>query len=123
MDNKSKPKVIIFVKPGLDTFVKAVAAALSSSYNVKMIYVSTNMKDIDTYMKEADLCWFEWCDELVIYGSKIALAKHKKIICRIHSYEVFTSYLKRVNWKSVDKVVFVSDHIRDYALAGTTRPC
>ena len=85
-----------------------------------MIYVTTNMKDIDVYMNEADLCWFEWCDELVIYGSKTALAKHKKIICRIHSYEVFTNYLKRVNWKSVDKVVFVSDHIRDYALAETT---
>ncbi|ASF38906.1 hypothetical protein CEH05_07185 [Halobacillus halophilus] len=115
----NKPKVFIFVKPGVDTFVKDVAASLSDRYSVKTIYVSTNMNDIDVYMKEADLCWFEWCDELLVYGSKTALAKHKKIICRIHSYEVFTSYLKRVNWKAVDKVVFVSDHIREYALSET----
>ncbi|MGP4077773.1 FkbM family methyltransferase [Halobacillus sp. K22] len=115
----NKPKVFIFVKPGLDTFVRDVATSLSSSFNVKIIYVTTNLKDIDHYMKAADLCWFEWCDDLMIYGSKTAIAKHKKIICRIHSYEVFTSYLKKVNWKSVDKVVFVSDHIREYALAET----
>lgn len=119
MDKKNTLKVMIFVKPGLDVFVKDIASSLSSSYHIKIIYVSNNMKDIDIYMREADLCWFEWCDELLIYGSKTALAKHKKIICRIHSYEVFTGYMKRVNWKAVDKVVFVSDHIREYALAET----
>ena len=38
----------------------------------------------------ADICWFEWCDELVAYGSKLSIAKEKRIICRLHSYEAFT---------------------------------
>ena len=116
MNSEKKPKLAFFVKPGVDNFIKDIVEALSGFYAVEIIYITTNLKDIDVHMKAADLCWFEWCDELVIYGSNLALAKHKRIICRVHSYEVFTNYMRRVNWKTVDKVVFVAEHIRDYAV-------
>ena len=67
-------------------------------------------------MKWADICWFEWCDELVIYGSKLDIANQTKIICRLHSYEAFTDYISQVNWDSIDKVIFVAEHIRNNVL-------
>lgn len=61
-------------------------------------------------MQWADICWFEWCDELIAYGSKLELAREKKVICRLHSYEAFTDYINNVTWNSIDKLIVV-EHI------------
>ncbi|WML35493.1 glycosyltransferase [Clostridium sp. OS1-26] len=63
-------------------------------------------------MEWADICWFEWCDELIGYGSKLELAKRKKIICRIHGYEVYTDSIRNVEWKNVNELIIVTPHIR-----------
>lgn len=119
MGSDQKLKLVFFVKPGLDNFLMDIVESLSVSYEVRVIYVTNNLKDIDVHMKDADLCWFEWCDELLIYGSQLDEAKHKKVICRIHSYEVFTNYIRRVNWKMIDQVIFVAEHVRQYAVTHT----
>ena len=113
LDNR--PKIAFFVKRGLDHFIRDIADALSEVYSVNIVRV-TNLKDIEKHMVDADICWFEWCDDLIIYASHLPLAKSKKILCRIHSYEIFTNSLQRVNWKVVDQVIFVADHVRNYAI-------
>jgi len=58
----------------------------------------------------ADIAWFEWCDDNVIEWS------HREwsipTICRLHSYEAFSDMPSHVNWKNIDHLVFVADHIR-----------
>jgi glycosyltransferase involved in cell wall biosynthesis/2-polyprenyl-3-methyl-5-hydroxy-6-metoxy-1,4-benzoquinol methylase len=81
-----------------------------------IIKVPTDMKLIDKWVEWADICWFEWCDEILIYASKLEIAKQKKIICRLHSYEAFTYYPAQVNWDCVDKLIFVSEDIRKYVI-------
>lgn len=115
-NDKSKSvrrKIAFFVKPGLDSFLGDILQGLSSTFETRKIIV-TQYKQIDEGMEWADLAWFEWCDELVIYGSKLELSKRKKVICRLHSYEAFTDYPLAVNWKKVDKLIFVSEQIREY---------
>ena len=111
---KSKGRIIFFDK-GDDKFIWGIINELSQKYETKHIRV-TNYHQIDEGMQWADICWFEWCDELVIYGSKLPIAKEKKIICRLHRYEAFTNYIYNVNWNSVDKVIFVAKHIRDIVI-------
>ncbi|MFZ5975450.1 MAG: glycosyltransferase [Bacillota bacterium] len=105
-------KVAFFVKQGLDEFIGAVIDALNGWFETKKIVVA-EQKQIDAGMEWADVCWFEWCDELVIYASRHVRAVEKKIICRLHSYEAFTDYPGQVNWEMVDLLVFVAGHIRD----------
>lgn len=112
---EEKKKIAFFVKQNMDSFLGDIIDELSYDYETKKIVV-TQYGQIDEGMKWADICWFEWCDELVIYGSKLEIAKDKKVICRLHSYEGFTSYPQQVNWNSVDKIVFVAEHIRNYAV-------
>lgn len=109
-------KVAFFVKRGMDAFLGDIINNLSKDYNVKQILISKNedLKLIDIWMEWADICWFEWCDELVEYGSKHILANCKVIICRIHSYEMFTDYPMKVNWSNIDRLIFVAKHIRDF---------
>lgn len=108
-------KIAFFVKPGMDSFLGDIINSLQDDYIVKK-YVVTEVGQIDKGMAWADICWFEWCDELIIYGSQSELASQKIMICRLHRYEAFSKYPKMVSWNEVDKVVFVSEHIQDVFL-------
>ncbi|MGH4123614.1 MAG: glycosyltransferase [Clostridium sp.] len=107
--------IAFFVKQGLDSFLEDIIDGLSGEYLTKKIIV-TDFKQIDEEMELADICWFEWCDELISYGSRINLAKEKIIICRIHSYEAFTDYPADVDWENVDKIIFVAEHIKNFVI-------
>lgn len=108
-------KIAFFVQPRLDTFLKPIVEELSKDCCTRRI-VTSNTADIEEGMKWADICWFEWCDTLIVHASKLPIAYRKKMICRLHSYEAFTSYIHQVNWRAVDQVVFVGAHIKDYVL-------
>lgn len=108
----ARKKIAFFVKQGLDSFLDDIINELSGEYETKKIIV-TNYNQIDEGMEWADICWFEWCDELITYGSKHRLANERRIICRIHSYEAFTNYPLGVNWEIVDNIIFISNSIKD----------
>ncbi|UZT06959.1 FkbM family methyltransferase [Clostridium sp. LQ25] len=109
---KNKKKLVFFVKQGMDSFLDDIILELSEEYETKKMIV-TQYDQIDDGMKWADICWFEWCDELIAYGSKQLMATNKVILCRLHSYEAFTEYIHKVNWEVVNKLIFVSKYIRD----------
>ena len=60
-------------------------------------------------MKNA-INWFEWCDDLVLYATKLKNISRYKLLCRIHSYELFTTILDKVKWKNIDKVILISEY-------------
>ncbi|WP_273328085.1 methyltransferase domain-containing protein [Vallitalea guaymasensis] len=109
----NKMKLAFFVKEGLDNFLEEIIISLSKKYEIKKMII-TKYTQIEEGMEWADICWFEWCDELLIYGSKLDIAAHKYIVCRLHSYESFTNYPSLVNWINVNKLIVVAKHIRDY---------
>ncbi len=111
-----KDRIVFFCRPGLDNFLGDIIQGLSEDYFVRKMIVS-DFSQIDKGMEWADVCWFEWCDELVVYGSRSPLAMQKKIICRLHSYEAFSGYTREVEWANADKVIFVAEHIRQYVLS------
>lgn len=108
---KVKKKIVFFVKDGMNNFFEDIIEGLSNDYWVRKISVY-DYKQIDAGMEWADVCWFEWCDELIVYGSRLLLAEHKKIICRIHGYEVYTNTINSVNWDNVDKLIIVAPHVK-----------
>ncbi len=113
-----KKKLVIFVKPGLDNFLEDIIEGLKPHFVIKKI-ITTSTEQIDQGMDWADICWFEWCDELIVYGSKHPSSKQKKIICRLHRYEAFSNYPQSVCWETVNKVIFVSTHIKEIVLEKT----
>ncbi|MDF2987374.1 MAG: glycosyltransferase [Eubacterium sp.] len=114
---KRKHKIAFFSK-GDNKFLDDIAETLSERYDIKNIVISNNQKlsNMDKWMSWADICWFEWCDNLLAYASKLDLAREKIIVCRLHSYEAFTDYPAQVNWDNVDKLVFVSEGLQKYTV-------
>jgi Glycosyltransferase len=108
-------KIAFFVKEGMDSFLDDIIEGVSDEFEIRKIIV-TDLNQIQEGMEWADICWFEWCDELVAYGSSHSLASSKMIVCRLHSYEAFTEYPANVKWENVDKIIFVGKNIRDFVI-------
>lgn len=112
---ENKKKIVFFVRQGMDSFLGDIINGVSDEYETQKIIV-TEYNQIDKGMDWADICWFEWCDQLVGYGSKLSIAKEKIIVCRLHSYEAFTEYPSSVTWKNVNKIIFIAEYIKNFAI-------
>ncbi|MBC2418876.1 glycosyltransferase family 4 protein [Clostridium beijerinckii] len=112
---KDRKKIAFFVKQGMDSFLGEIISRLEDEYETKKIIV-TDYKQIDKGLEWADICWFEWCDELITYGSRHHLSENKKIICRLHSYEAFAKYIDNVKWDNVDRIIFVGENIKRFVI-------
>ena len=82
-----------------------------SQNNETRLFEGETTDQMTELMEWADLAWFEWCDNLVIEASN--LPKKCNIICRIHSYEVFTDMPSKVNWGNVDHILFVNETVKE----------
>ncbi len=108
----NRKKIAFFCGPN-DKFLNDIVDNLSSRYDVVRFHGET-IQDMHNLMNWSDLSWFEWCNDLLVHASK--LPKVCKILCRLHSYEAFTNYIRMVNWENVDDLVFVAPHIKDIVL-------
>lgn len=69
----------------------------------------------------ADLCFVDWADNNAIRASEKRLPI--PLVVRLHSYEVFTSFPQQIRWWSVDRLVFVANHVREFALNAFNPAC
>ena len=72
----------------------------------------------------ADVVLVEWCTALAVLLNQIDPGD-TRVVVRLHSYEVFTVWPHLLDFSRVDDLIFVSEHLRDFALAvvpGLSRP-
>jgi glycosyltransferase involved in cell wall biosynthesis len=105
-----KRKLTIFVRAGLDQFLDDLVGGLGRHFDVQKVVVS-RLEEIEPHMAEADICWFEWCDELIAHASRLEIARRKPIVCRLHRYEAFTAVPSQVVWENVDALLLVAGHL------------
>ena len=93
-----------------DYFLRDIITHLEERFDV-VRYTGSNLSDLAALMDKSDLCWFEWCDNLIVHASK--LPKHAPAVCRLHGFEAFTEMPKNVNWNNIDHLIFVCQVIAD----------
>ncbi|HPT59735.1 MAG TPA: glycosyltransferase [Fervidobacterium sp.] len=109
---KSDMKIAFLCLPGLDSFLKDIVEAFSLAYDVRLV-VTSKGEEIAEAIRWADIVWLEWANEMAVFATnKVPEILNKKVVCRLHSYEVFTPFPEQINWNNVDSLVFVSEHIR-----------
>ena len=64
----------------------------------------------------ADVVLVEWCTALAALLTQLD-PRDTRIVVRMHSYEAFTLWPHLIDMSRVDDMVFVSDHLRDLAVA------
>ncbi|WP_244834811.1 glycosyltransferase [Clostridium sp. BJN0001] len=113
LDNKNKKveKIAFFVNGNID-FCKKIIDSLQKEYYVRICNINDE-KDVLDCLNWCDLCWFEWCDILFQYCSNLKIIKSKKVIVRLHLYEIFEKKIYSMNWNIVDKIIFVADWVKE----------
>ncbi|MDK2907087.1 MAG: hypothetical protein PWQ66_1048, partial [Petrotoga sp.] len=109
---KKDTKIAFLCLPGLDNFLKDIVETFSLGYEVKLV-VSTDANEITQAIKWADIVWLEWANDLAIFATnKVPEIANKKVICRLHSYEVFTDMPEKINWGNIDQLIFVANSMK-----------
>lgn len=111
-------KVAFVCFPNLTTFINPIVDHIIE--NTDLIVRKTYSNDPQTVkaaIEWADVVWLEWANELAISCTTqlSELLVQKKVIVRAHSYEVLGGYIPNMNWRPVDKVVFVAKHVESLA--------
>ena len=110
-----RARVAVLCLPGLETFLTHIVEFLQSRYEVRTCYSNDNAA-IESAVRWADLIWLEWANQLAeVLTQREGLLEGKRVICRVHSYEVLDAYLPRVNWSKITKTIFVAPHVLDIA--------
>ena len=111
-----RKRIGIFCLPGLETFIKPIAAHLEEKYAVRTCY-SKSKAEIESVVGWCDLCFLEWCNEMAIEMTQnMPTLADKKVVVRLHSYEALSGHVQQINWSVVDSLLFVANHIRDIVL-------
>ena len=110
--SEERKKLKIFVRAGFDQFLDDLIEGLQRFYDLQKVVI-TSIEQIGREMADADICWFEWCDEVLAHASTLDIAKTKPIVCRLHRYEVFTDFPAKVVWERIDALMLVTDHLLD----------
>lgn len=105
-------KISFVCLAGLDTFIDDIIENLSNDYDIRK-FIIRDKKEIYNAIDWSDIVWLEWCNEAAIIGTNYEGIKGKKVIIRLHSYEIFMDFTKRINWVVVDKLIFVAPHIKE----------
>ena len=113
-----RAKIAVFAS--YRAFIDPVIDSLKSQHDIR-IFEKGSEAEIRSLLEWCDLAWFEWCDQLVIAASK--MPKKCKMICRLHSYEVFSDMPRQVDWNKIDHLVLVSDAVKDLLSYNFQVPC
>jgi glycosyltransferase involved in cell wall biosynthesis/SAM-dependent methyltransferase len=110
-------RVLLCCLPNLDNFVDDWIQALGQRIRITKL-VSERIEDFLNALPAYDVIWLEWgnqlAEALTRHGSGVL--KNKRVICRIHSYEVLDGLADRLDYSVIDDLVFVAPHIRDILL-------
>lgn len=105
-------KKLSFLTVDSDVFLRDLIVNFRKDYQIQ-IFNKGDQDEFNTLLHDSDVCWFEWCGPLVAEAT--SSQKMCKYVCRLHSYEMFTDMPSKVNWSKMDKMIFVSPTIMDYA--------
>lgn len=113
MEHDIERKRISFICiKGLDSFIYDIIKGLSEDYEVKKFIIENSVQVIEA-VDWGDVIWLEWANESSIIATNYEGIKNKKVILRIHGYEIFTDMPSFIRWNVLDRVIFVADHKRE----------
>ena len=124
-----KSKLLIIAAANNFHFIRDIANSLSEFLDVEMANIGLDVLhfgEINKQILGADVIWFEWADGLNIdFLMYSPVLYNKKVILRLHRYELFTprilGLLKKITdsggYKNIDKLVFVSEFVRQIGIA------
>ena len=110
--SSQKPVVLMCCQKSLEYFAMQLCDELEKTAVVKRMIGST-LGEFNWPIRSASNVWLEWGSELAgEVTNHPQLLEGKRVILRIHSYELLNGMTGKINYGRVSDVVFVSNYMR-----------
>lgn len=110
---KAKPYVLMCCQKGLDHFANQLCDELEKTAVVRRA-VGRNMGELHWPIRSAPTVWLEWGSDLAAEATRHPdLLSGKRVIVRLHSFEILNGQAGRLDYGRVDDVVFVCRYMRE----------
>ena len=101
-----RPRVAFFCGGDGPTFLGNILPFVTERFDVEQFSGNT-VGQVHELMNRSHICWFEWCSELAELGSRHP-APCRRIV-RLHRYEAYLDWPRRIDWGNVDVLVTVGN--------------
>jgi glycosyltransferase involved in cell wall biosynthesis len=102
-----RPKISFFCGLKDDTkFMTDIYEFANLRFPVQL-FEGQSVSQMHDLMKASDICWFEWCTDVVVEASK--LPKTSKNIVRLHRFEAYNNWPSQVQWENIDVLILVGN--------------
>jgi glycosyltransferase involved in cell wall biosynthesis len=94
-------------------FIDPIIDRLGEHFQVRRFHYDRNdQAALNKALKESDLAWFDWANDAVVPAS-FNKSVDIPFVCRLHRYEVYGHFPTAINWQRINKLVFVSESVRE----------
>ncbi len=87
-------------------FLADILEYIVDRYPARFCEVSA-VGELKEVMRNSDICWFEWCTDLVVEASR--QPKVCKNIVRLHRFEAYGDWPGQVRWENIDYLILVGN--------------
>ncbi|MDP8209930.1 MAG: glycosyltransferase [Candidatus Stygibacter australis] len=94
-----------------DHFAQPILKELEKKYRIQYLYLNHKL-EYWHFLVRGRVIWVEWANKFALTVSKKRW-KNKKLIIRLHRYEILSKYMNKITWGNVNKLVFVNEHFEN----------
>jgi len=87
-------------------FAQPILDELEKTYAIQYLYPE-HKRELAARKIAGEIIWVEWATKFAWAVSK-RKRKHKKVVVRLHRYELETAFMEKIRWDNVDLVLFVN---------------
>ncbi len=109
LTKKSKYDITFICRKDRQYFAEPIVSELQKKYNVQKLFFE-HKRELSARKIAGSVVWVEWATKFAWAVSKRRW-KHKKVIVRLHRFELETPFMKKINWKNVDLIIFVNNQV------------
>ncbi|MGC5342511.1 glycosyltransferase [Streptomyces sp. DT171] len=110
----------ISADPTTGPLAKGMGRMLSCGIGIRPDYAAQADAALRPHLDWADIVFVDWCTAAAAFLSLVDPGT-TRVVVRLHSFEVLSYWPHLVDFSRVDDLVFVSEHLRDLAVAALPR--
>jgi glycosyltransferase involved in cell wall biosynthesis len=99
---------------------KGIGRMVACGIGVRSDYAEQAEQALRPHLDWADVVFVDWCTAAAAFLTLVDPGT-SRVVVRLHSFEAFSYWPHLVDFSRVDDLVFVSEHLRDLALATLPR--
>ncbi|HWU07072.1 MAG TPA: hypothetical protein VN520_11925 [Streptomyces sp.] len=99
---------------------KGLGRMIACGIGIRSTYAEQTEEALRPHLDWADVVFVDWCTAAAAFLTLVDPGT-ARVVVRLHSYETFSYWPHLVDFSRVDDLVFVSEHLRDLAVATLPR--